>query len=179
MVTLRRAGLGPRGLLVFAWGIGGLLALLVEALVRLVPIAVEAARVGLDPIHALVGALWVGGMAWTEGWVGFHQRFAPRAAVRAEWLARHPRPLLVLLAPLLCMGLIHARRRRLVASWALLGGIALAILLVRLLPQPWRGVADAGVVAGLAIGALSTGWWAAMVLLGRPPAVAAELPDKA
>ena len=29
------------------------------------------------------------------------------------------------------------------------------VLLVRLLPQPWRGIVDVGVVAGLVVGVLS------------------------
>jgi hypothetical protein len=34
-------------------------------------------------------------------------------------------------------------------------GIIVLIILVRLLPQPWRGMVDAGVVVGLAWGMIS------------------------
>ena len=61
----------------------------------------------------------------------------------------------ILLAPLFCMGFIHATRTRKVIAFSLTLMIICFIILVRLLPQPWRGIVDAGVVVGLAIGILS------------------------
>jgi hypothetical protein len=61
----------------------------------------------------------------------------------------------VLLGPMFCMALFHARRRNLIVAWTLLGGIILLVTLVRMLPQPWRGIVDAGVVVGLVWGTLS------------------------
>ena len=46
-------------------------------------------------------------------------------------------------------------RRGLIVAWALVIGIVALVLLVRLAPQPWRGIIDAGVVLGLGIGSLS------------------------
>jgi hypothetical protein len=48
------------------------------------------------------------------------------------------------------MGYFHAPKRRRVTSLSVTAGIIVLIILVRLLPQPWRGMVDAGVVVGLA-----------------------------
>jgi hypothetical protein len=50
------------------------------------------------------------------------------------------------------MGYFYATRKRMIVSWAVTSGIVLLILAVRLLPQPWRGIVDLGVVAGLTWG---------------------------
>ena len=47
-----------------------------------------------------------------------------------------------------------------IVSYAVTSGIVLLILAVRLLPQPWHGIVDLGVVAGLSWGL------AAIVLYG-------------
>lgn len=178
MSSTRFAGLTLPQLAVFAWAIGGTVFLLVQALYKLWPMAAEALALGLDPIHWVAVPLWMAFMAYTEGYRGFWQRFSPRAAVRAEWLARHPSPLLVLLAPLVAMGMFHANRRRLIGSWLLLAGIVAIVIVVRQLPQPWRGVVDSGVLVGLSIGTVSTLWFAIRTLAGRPPAIAADLPTR-
>jgi ABC-type Fe3+ transport system permease subunit len=48
-----------------------------------------------------------------------------------------------------------ARARR--SAWILTSIILLAVAVVRRLPQPWRGIIDAGVVAGLGFGAIALG----------------------
>ena len=178
MQATRLAGMSLSQLAVFGWAIGGTLLLLVQALYKLWPMAAEALELGLEPIHWVCVPLWMGFMAYTEGYRGFWQRFSPRAAVRAEWLARHPTPLLVLLAPLMAMGMVHANRRRLIGSWLLLAGIVLIVVIVRQLPQPWRGVVDSGVLVGLSIGSLSVLWFAIRTLAGRPPVIPADLPTR-
>jgi hypothetical protein len=163
-----------------AWGLIGVAALLLNAVVRLAPVAIE----GLTA-HRLGAGLWllaagnVAFMAYFEGYRGFQQGFAPRVVARALHLARHPRPLHVVLAPLFCMGLVHATRRRLVASWILLITIVAIVLAVRGVAQPYRGIVDAGVVVGLAWGlaALAATAWSA--LAGNPPRVSPELPVSA
>jgi hypothetical protein len=91
-------------------------------------------------------------MAYSEGYKGFQLGFSPRVAARALYLRDHPTPMRSLAAPLFCMGFFHAQRRRLVISYSLTLAIIALIFLVRLLPQPWRGILDAGVVVGLAWG---------------------------
>lgn len=165
------------GRFITLWAIGGVLGLLLQAIVRLLPRALEPLRDGsLDApaVLAYIGA--IGFMGYGEGYRGFQQRFSPRAVVRALHLGAHPRPLLVVVAPLVAMGLIHATRRRLIGSWLLLLGIVGLIVMVSQLAQPWRGAIDAGVVVGLSWGGLVTAWMLVQALRGHPPDVDPELP---
>ena len=50
------------------------------------------------------------------------------------------------------MGYFYATKKRQITSLGLTGLIVCFVILVRLLPQPWRGILDAGVVTGLTIG---------------------------
>jgi len=138
-----------------AWGLGGVLALLGFAVWRLAPLALELRGLPLSPLHWGALAFSVGYMAYAEGYKGFHLGFAPRVVVRAAYLWRNPGPGLVLLAPLFCMGFVHATRRRRVATIGLTLMIVCFIAIARQLPQPWRGILDAGVVVGLSIGVAS------------------------
>src|SRR5689334_9648633 len=99
--------------------------------------------------------MWVTFIVYSEGYRAFHKAFAPRVVARAQYLAEHPRPLYVLIAPLYCMGFVHATRRRLIASWCVWVGVVALIVLVRQAPQPWHGIIDAGVILGLGAGVLS------------------------
>ncbi len=146
------------GWIVVSWGICGVLVLLGNAIVRLTPIAVEALATEMSPLHWVVLAVWVVFMLYAEGWRGFHQRFSPRVVARAFHLGGAPRLLPVLFAPLYCMSLFASTRRGKIVAWALVGGITLLVLLVRAVPQPWRGFVDAGVVLGLGVGSLSIVW---------------------
>lgn len=146
-----------------AWGVLGVVGMLGGGVVRLIPHAVEPLQAGLGPLEWAGAAAIVAAMAYVEGYRGFHLRFSPRVVARARWIAREPRPVRVLLAPLLCMGLLCATRRRLMASWALTAMILSFVVAVRALPYPWRGLVDLGVVFGLSIGCLSMlrWWWVA------------------
>jgi apolipoprotein N-acyltransferase len=95
------------------------------------------------------------------------------------YAARHPRPVIVVLAPLFCMGLFHATRKRLIVSWCALIGIVGLIVLVRQLDQPWRGIVDGGVVAGLGWGLVAMLWFMVRALLGHPMPVPADVPEDA
>lgn len=160
------------------WAVGGVLALLVQAIVRLLPRALEPILDGsLDLVAGLAYLASIALLAYSEGYRGFQQRFSPRAVARALHLGRHPKPLLVILAPLVAMGLVHATRRRLIGSWVLLLGIIGLIVLVSQLAQPWRGAVDAGVVIGLSWGALATLVFLIRALRGSPPDVDPDLPN--
>jgi hypothetical protein len=168
---------GPRigAVLIATWGIGGVLLLLCRALVRLTPFALEPLRDGsLTWWQTLLYAAWVGLNAWAEGYRAFQGRFSPRVVARALHLGRNPRPWLVVLAPAYCMSLLDARRRDLIASWLVVAGIAVLVVAIRHVPQPWRGMIDGGVVVGLAWGVVAT---AALFVraLGKPPT--GETPD--
>ncbi len=137
------------------WGLGGVLALLVFAIYRLAPLAFELADLRLNLLHWSALIFSVAYMSYAEGYQGFHLGFAPRVVVRAQYLWRNPGPGFVLLAPLFCMGFVHATRRRKIATFGLTVMIVCFIAIARQLPQPWRGILDAGVVAGLTIGICS------------------------
>ena len=87
--------------------------------------------------------------------VGFQRNFSPRVVARAMHLAKDHDALSVALAPFYCMALFRANRRKKIVAWVLLTVIVTIVILVRMLPQPWRGIIDAGVVVGLAWGSLS------------------------
>jgi hypothetical protein len=168
----------PRPLpLAAIWGVGGVAFMLVMALARLGPVALEPIRT--DALSGWQVALyggWVVFMAYTEGYRGFQLAWSPRVVARALHVARRPRPHLVVLAPLVCMGLLHATRKRLIVSWTLTIGIVTLVILVRQLPQPWRGIVDGGVVVGLGWGLIALLWFFGRGLCGKDMPVPADVP---
>ena len=164
--------------LVRFWGIGGTCLLLIDALWRLMPFVIEIFRHPLTPFQWLLMGIWVSVMAYAEGYRGFQLRFSPRVVARSSWLSETDYTGLKLLAPLVAMGMITATRRRLVASWLLVTGIVILVLLIRQLEQPWRGVVDAGVVVGLGWGLLATIRCAFLDWKGRPIEIELDLPDR-
>ena len=94
------------------WGVGGTVLLLVEAIWRLADTALTIfLREGLTAGQTAILAAWVAFIVYVEGYRAFQKRFSPRVVARALHLAREPRPLHVVLAPLYCMTLVHATRR--------------------------------------------------------------------
>jgi len=167
------------GRMALGWGVVGLLSTLGEAIFRLTPLALEPVSLGMS---AGQWSLYVGFVilnGYLEGYRGFQQRFAPRVAARALVLVRNPTLYRGLLAPLFLMALIDATRRRWITSWLLVGMIAVLVLGVRSLPQPWRGIVDAGVVVGLSWGTLSVAWELFAWWRGRVPSVDPELASSA
>jgi len=167
-----------RVVVIATWGIITTSVLLVSAILRLTPLA-------LEPLssHAMTGLQWTLYVGWAlfngyvEGYRGFQKGYVPRVVARAFWLGQHPRPLFVLLAPFFCSGLFHATRKRLIISWGLVFGIVGIVQLVRLLEQPWRGIVDAGVVVGLGYGCIALIVAFVRVLLGEPLRVSPQVPD--
>lgn len=160
------------------WGILGVVAILANAIGRLTPMALEP--FGGAPMSPLAWAsyvLCIVGMAYSEGYRGFHLQFAPRVVNRARTLGPDSPPLRLALAPLFCMGLMHASKKRLIISWSLTTMIVVLVLMVRQLSYPWRSIVDAGVVVGLALGTVSILWWTAEALAGRPSEIPPDLPS--
>ena len=148
--------LSTSGVLIATWGVLGVLALLGNAMYRLAPLAWEPLENGM--LSGWVLGLYIFSVvfnAYAEGYRGFHKAYSPRVVARAIHLGHHPKPLHVLLAPVFCMALFHATRKRLIISWTLLVAIVAVVILIRQLAQPWRGIVDAGVVVGLGWGSLS------------------------
>jgi hypothetical protein len=139
----------------FTWGVGGVLLLLCFAIYRLAPLAMELEDSALTVFQWCALVFSVAYMAYAEGYKGFHLGFAPRVVKRADYLGNNPQLGHIILAPLFCMGYIYATRRRKMFSFGLTIMISCFILIARLLPQPWRGILDAGVVVGLTIGIFS------------------------
>lgn len=137
---------------------------------RLGPLVMDGLALPWAWFHWALFALNLVLMAWFEGYRGFQQNYAPRFAARSEYLYRHASLLQVLIAPLVCMGFVNAPKRRVIATFALTSGIILIVLLYRQLPQPWRGILDAGVVLGLAWGMAATAWHVALALRNGPQA---------
>jgi len=160
----------------FYWGVGGVVLMLVDAILRLSPVAARAFThdLGVGELAALVALC--AGMAWVEGFKGFHQRFAPRTIKRAALLRGAP-PLAGWLAPLTAMGMLYATRRRLMGSWGLVVGILVLIVGLRFAPPLWRSMVDAGVCTGLSIGVVSLLVHAGRALRGTLPTLDADFPE--
>jgi hypothetical protein len=75
------------------------------------------------------------------------------------------------------MGFFHATRKRKIVAYSLTTMIIVLIILVRHLPQPWRGIVDAGVLLGLGWGLVSVWIFSFKALVGRGYAVSPETPD--
>jgi len=161
----------------FLWGVGGVIALFGRALARLTPMAWEPIEEGdLSPLQIAVYVAWVAFNAYSEGYRAFQRAFCPRVIARAYHLASEPRSWRALLAPFYCLSLFHANRRGLTVAWVMLAVIALLVWLLRITPQPWRGIVDGGVVVALAWGALVMIVLAIRALLGAPPRASLNLP---
>ena len=143
------------GILGAIWGFGGVFILIVFAIWRLAPVAVESLDYFLTPTQwlALTGNILY--MAYAEGYKGFQLAFAPRIAARSLYLAENPTLLRIILAPLFVAGYFHTTRHRIIANYILTTMIICLIILIRFLDQPWRGIIDAGVVVGLIWGLIS------------------------
>ena len=140
--------------------------------------AMELSTYNLQQLHWFLLAVSILYMAYAEGYKGFHLAFAPRVVARASYLSANPRLLHILLAPVFCMGYIHATRRRKLLSFGLTSMIVCFVLIVRMLPQPWRGIVDAGVVTGLLFGIASIGFFLIQRLrFPERVQVALDLPD--
>lgn len=133
--------------------------ILLFAVFRLTPRALELSSYNLEQLHWFLLAVSMLYMAYAEGYKGFHLAFAPRVVARASYLSANPRLLHILFAPVFCMGYIHASRRRKLLSFGLTSMIIFFVLIVSQLPQPWRGIVDAGVVTGLIYGIVSIGFF--------------------
>ena len=148
------------------------------AIYRLAPIAFALENATMGVLHWFALVFSVVYMAYAEGYKGFHLGFAPRVVIRATYLKSNPRLLHVILAPLFCMGYIYATNKRKLLSIGLTTLIICFVMIARLLPQPWRGIVDAGVVVGLGMGVVSILYF--LVLAENEPArikISAEVPE--
>jgi len=149
-------------MLIALWAVAGAIAPLASAVIKLTPRTVEALQwPELGVVHIAFAVIWTGWMVYAEGYRGFQGGFAPRVAARAMHLGRDPNRSLVsvILAPAYAIGLFGARKRTMIVAWTVIVLVVIAVLIVQQMTQPWRGLVDLGVVAGLAYGALSVLWF--------------------
>lgn len=175
MVSGRRTEI--LGVVGAAWGLAGLIGLLVFAVYRLGGVVVAGLEYPWAWQHVAVAVGNAAFMAWSEGLRGFQRSFSPRVAARLRWLLRHPSAVPVVFAPLFAMGYFRATRQRLIGIYALTAGIVVLIVVVHLLPQPWRAVLDIGVVLGLTWGMVSTLVCARRALGGARYDVEPDVPE--
>lgn len=165
------------------WGVLGVVAVLGNAIRRLLPIALEPfgkARAAFTPALWAQYAGFALFMAYAEGYKGFQLKFSPLVVKRALLLGPQSPLLHKLLAAPYSMGLFHASKKRKIVSWGLAVGIVGLVKLVKGLAYPYRSIVDAGVVVGLSYGALSiAAIYARALLSGAAPDVDPALPEAA
>ena len=149
------------------WGFSGVVAFIGFAVYRLAPRAWEALQSPLTTLQWVVLVVFALFMLVAEGYRGFQKKFSPRTAARVRYLKDHPSPARVILAPLFCMGYFHATRKTKIVSICLTLGIVLLVVLVRFVPNPWRGIIDFGVVLGLSYGIASFAAFTAKAFSGN------------
>ena len=112
-------------------------------------------RVGLEPLEwaALIGLVLV--FVWGEGVRALEERWVPRMIGRAAELDGATRTRDRVLAPLYAMSLIGAKRSSRLRAWAGVALIVTAVLAVRTMPEPWRGIVDLSVASALLWGLIA------------------------
>lgn len=136
------------------WGVLGVVVMLSEALLRLLRLAWEGVVVQFAPLPFAVAVAWCLVNAYAEGYRGFQKRFVPQALDRAFSIDASS-VVEVVLAPLKVLGLWRTDAKAMRRAWIMVLGISGLVFAVKQLPQPWRGVIDAGVVVGLGWGTVA------------------------
>lgn len=135
------------------WAVLGVAFTFAEAIVRLGHVAYQTLHGGLSPSQWLAFVALVSAFGYWEGERALRRRFAPAVVARALELEAHTaKRWQLLLAPLYAANLVGAPRDKLLRAWAAVFGIAAAVLIVRQLPAPWRGLVDGAVVVALSVG---------------------------
>ena len=143
------------------WAVLGVAGLFTVAVLRLGWQGVLTIRGGLGEFEwiALLGI--TAAFVYGEGYRVLDRRWVPDLFLRARELRSEPRSIVRWLAPLHGLSLIAAPPRRLLRGWLGTSAIVVAVLVVRGLPAPWRGIVDFAVAAALA--------WGLFAILRRLP----------
>ena len=135
------------------WAVLGVAFTLAEAITRLSYVCYRSVERGLSIVEWFVFAVLVASFGYWEGERALRRRFAPAVVARAlELESTSARRWTILLAPLYAMSLVGAARSALVRSWGAVAGIAAAVIVVRQLPSPFRGLVDGAVAVALSVG---------------------------
>lgn len=149
MSSARRA----RELAITTWAVSGIGLLFLEGVARLGLRTIRLLQEGMAPSAWVALVVVVALFGYGEGYLALQKRFVPHVLARAaERGAVAAGCFPVLGAPLYAMSLVGAPRRELARAWLGVVLIAVAIVVVRELPSPWRAIIDAGVTAALAWG---------------------------
>jgi hypothetical protein len=157
---------------VSAWTLLGVAALFATSIVRLGSRGIATIQRGLE------WGEWSGlifltvAFVYGEGFRALDRRWVPRLLERALLLRDDPRLSVRLLAPLYGLALVGVGRGDLIRGWLVVAAILGAVLTVRVLPDPWRGIIDFAVAAALS--------WGLVAILRRVPeagSVATVSPD--
>jgi hypothetical protein len=171
---MSRAGAGR---VTAAWALLGVALLFSSAVFRLGRRGIETLQAGLGGFHTAALVVLVVLFVYGEGFRAIQKRYAPHLLGRVRDVAGHPNPVYHVLAPLYAMSLVGAPRGTLVRAWSGVAAIVCAVLLLRITPDPWRGIVDLAVALALA-------WGLGAILLraGRrglvAPPSAREAPDR-
>jgi hypothetical protein len=168
--------LSTSSVLASLWGAAGVAYILVKAIRRVLPVALEPFTKGdgivpLTNFQLVAYVLTCLFFAYAEGYKGFQVKFSPLVVARSFTLQPKSSPIHhLLLAPLYSMGLFHATKKRMIVSWSVTVGVATIVAAVKRMPYPWRNIVDAGVVIGLSWGTISIlGGYIISLLTGIAP----------
>jgi hypothetical protein len=150
------------------WALVGVGLVFVIAIVRLAGRGILTVRAGLTPTEWATLVVLTALFVFTEGVRALQKRWGPHMIRRTARLAAEPHRWVRLLAPLYALSLIRAPAPELARAWIGLFAIIGAVLLVRALPDPWRGIIDLAVSAALTWGTLAITVETARALLAAP-----------
>ena len=138
------------------WGVTGVIYILAKPLQKLSNTAIIPFQNPniLTPSQWMLYVASCTFMGYVEGYKSFQKKFAP-LVVKRSFTLNQSTGVKVLLAPLYCIGLFGATKKRMIVSWSLLFGISILSYSVKLLDDVSRIIIDAGVVVGLLWGIFS------------------------
>jgi hypothetical protein len=139
------------------WGVSGVALLFASAAYRLGERGIDTIAGGLSAPQWLVLAALTVVFVYGEGVRALERKYVPHVMRRVELLRGERRTWYRLLAPLHALTLIGAARGLLLRAWAGTAAIAIAVVIVRSFPEPWRGITDFAVAAALAWGTWALG----------------------
>jgi hypothetical protein len=162
----------------FYWGVIGVVYILVKTIIQIFSYIIELTQSQLEFHHWIFLCLFTAFMAYTEGYKGFQKKFSPRIISRAIYLKNNLTIIRFIFAPLFCMGYFYGTKKRLITSYAVTAFVALLVLIMKIMPQPWRGMIDVGVVVGLSWGVIAIACFLFIYLKQKEFNYSPETPDQ-
>ena len=144
------SGDGPGDRAAALWALVGSGLVFLQAVVALGARGVATVRAGLEPTEWWALGVLTAAFVYGEGILALERRFIPALVRRAGRLRTVRHTGMRLLAPLYAFSLVGAPLATLVRAWAGVAAIVVAVVAVRALPEPWRGIVDLAVAAALA-----------------------------